>query len=132
MCVFCDIASGKIPSRRIYEDDLVIAILDISQVTRGHALVLPRKHYDTLLDCPQETADRMIEVSQKIARKQMQALGASGFNILNNGYPVAGQSVMHAHLHVVPRYGEADCLHIEFRPSEKQDLDEVQERLAIR
>ena len=129
MCIFCEIAEGKIPSYKVYEDDLVIAFLDLSQVTLGHTLVLPKKHYETLLDCPKEVQDRMIEVASQIAKKQLTNLQAKGYNILNNGYAIAGQSVMHAHLHVIPRYDENDKLKIEFTPTEKPDYEKVLAKL---
>jgi len=129
MCVFCEIAKGNIPSAKVYEDDKVLAILDLSQVTKGHTLVMPKEHYDTLLDVPAETLHRMIEVSRLIAEKQMKNLGAKGFNILNNGFETAGQTVMHAHIHVIPRYGKDDAIEVKFNPSEKQDLEKVAEEL---
>ncbi len=129
MCIFCEIAEGKIPSYKVYEDDLVIAFLDLSQVTLGHTLVLPKKHYETLLDCPKEVQDRMIEVASQIAKKQLTNLQAKGYNILNNGYAIAGQSVMHAHLHVIPRYDENDKLKIEFTPTEKPDYEMILAKL---
>lgn len=125
MCVFCEIVKGNIPGVKIYEDDLVLAILDLSQVTKGHALVMPKEHYDTLLECPKETLDRMIETAQRIAKLQMTKFHAKGFNILNNGYEAAGQSVMHAHIHVIPRYDENDAIEVHFNPSAPQDLKEV-------
>lgn len=129
MCVFCEIAKGNIPASVIYEDELVIAILDTSQITKGHTLVIPKKHYDTLLDCPKETVDRMIEAAQKVASMQISKLGAKGFNILNNGYEIAGQSVMHAHLHVIPRYDETDGITIRFTPSKDPDLAAIRKEL---
>ena len=125
MCIFCEISKGKIPSYKVYEDDLVIAFLDLSQVTLGHTLVLPKEHYETLLDCPKPVQDRMIEVASMIAKKQLTNLHAKGYNILNNGYAIAGQSVMHAHLHVIPRYDEKDKLKIEFTPTEKPDYEKI-------
>ena len=125
MCIFCEIAEGKIPSYKVYEDDLVIAFLDLSQVTLGHTLVLPKEHYETLLDCPKPVQDRMIEVASMIAKKQLTNLHAKGYNILNNGYAIAGQSVMHAHLHVIPRYDENDKLKIEFTPTDKPDYEKI-------
>ncbi len=125
MCIFCEISKGKIPSYKVYEDDLVIAFLDLSQVTLGHTLVLPKEHYETLLDCPKPVQDRMIEVASMIAKKQLTNLHAKGYNILNNGYAIAGQSVMHAHLHVIPRYDENDKLKIEFTPTDKPDYEKI-------
>lgn len=102
--VFCKIIDGEIPSTKVYEDDDVLAILDISQVTKGHTLVMPKKHYDNFLSCPQETVHKVFDVAQRIGQAEMQVLGAKGVNILTNVGESAGQSVPHFHVHVIPRY----------------------------
>ncbi len=102
--VFCKIIDGEIPSTKVYEDDDVLAILDISQVTKGHTLVMPKKHYDNFLSCPQETMHKVFDVAQRIGQAEMQVLGAKGVNILTNVGESAGQSVPHFHVHVIPRY----------------------------
>lgn len=102
--VFCKIIDGEIPSTKVYEDDDVLAILDISQVTRGHTLVMPKKHYDNFLSCPQETMHKVYDVAQRIGQAEIQVLGAKGVNILTNVGEKAGQSVPHFHVHVIPRY----------------------------
>jgi len=108
MCVFCEIIAGNIPGSKVYEDDDVLAILDLSQVTRGHTLVMPKKHYANLIEA-----------------QLVKNTGASGLNVLNNCGAVAGQSVEHLHFHLIPRYSENDAISIVFNESEKQDLDEV-------
>lgn len=102
--VFCKIIDGEIPSTKVYEDDDVLAILDISQVTRGHTLVMPKKHYDNFLSCPQEIMHKVYDVAQRIGQAEVQVLGAKGVNILTNVGEKAGQSVNHFHVHVIPRY----------------------------
>lgn len=102
--VFCKIINGEIPSTKVYEDDDVLAILDISQVTRGHTLVMPKKHYDNFLSCPQEIMHKVYDVAQRIGQAEVQVLGAKGVNILTNVGEKAGQSVPHFHVHVIPRY----------------------------
>ncbi len=102
--VFCKIIDGEIPSTKVYEDDDVLAILDISQVTKGHTLVMPKKHYDNYLSCPKETMHKVFDVAQRIGQAEMQVLGAKGVNILTNVGEPAGQSVNHFHVHVIPRY----------------------------
>lgn len=102
--VFCKIIDGEIPSTKVYEDDDVLAILDISQVTRGHTLVMPKKHYDNFLSCPQEIMHKVYDVAQRIGQAEVQVLGAKGVNILTNVGEKAGQSVPHFHVHVIPRY----------------------------
>lgn len=127
MCVFCSIINHEIPSKVVYEDDLVLAILDISQVTKGHTLVMPKKHVDNLLECDDETAAHLIQVVKRLAKRIQDRTGAQGINILNNNGEAAGQTVNHLHFHIIPRYGENDAFVCEFKESEKQDLDEVLE-----
>ena len=102
--VFCKIVDGEIPCYKLYEDDDVLAFLDISQVTKGHALVISKKHYDNFLSTPQEIMHKVMDVAQRIGQVDIKLLGAKGVNILSNCYPAAGQSVMHFHVHVIPRY----------------------------
>ena len=102
--IFCKIIDGDIPSTRVYEDDDVLAILDISQTTRGHTLVMPKKHYESLLDCPKETLTKVMLIAQRIGQAEVSILGAKGVNILANCGEAAGQTVMHFHVHVIPRY----------------------------
>lgn len=123
MCIFCDIIEGKIPSATIYEDDKVKAFLDISQVTKGHTLVVPKKHFDNFLECDDETTSHIMKVAKMLGNHILKETGAKGMNILTNVHEVAGQSVMHCHIHLIPRYSEQDALKLEFQESEKQDLD---------
>ncbi len=127
MCVFCSIINHEIPSKVVYEDDQVLAILDISQVTKGHTLVMPKKHVDNLLECDDETAAHLIQVVKRLAKQIQDRTGALGINILNNNGEAAGQTVNHLHFHIIPRYSENDAFVCEFSESEKQDLDEVLE-----
>ena len=104
--VFCKIIDGEIPCYKLYEDDDVLAFLDISQVTKGHALVISKKHFENFLSTPQEIMHKVMDVAQRIGQVDIKLLGARGVNILSNCYPAAGQSVMHFHVHVIPRYEE--------------------------
>lgn len=106
--VFCRIIEGEIPSYTLYEDEDVIAILDISQVTKGHTLVISKKHYENFLATPKEVMHKVMDVAQRIGQAQITTLGAKGVNILTNCYPEAGQTVMHFHVHVIPRYENND------------------------
>lgn len=102
--IFCKIIDGEIPSTRVYEDDDVLAILDISQTTRGHTLVIPKQHYDSLLSCPKEVLTKVMLVAQRIGQAEVSILGAKGVNYLANCGEAAGQTVPHFHVHVIPRY----------------------------
>lgn len=102
--IFCRIIKGEIPSTKVYEDDDVLAILDISQTTKGHTLVMPKRHCANFLDCPQEIVHKVFDVAQRIGQAEISILGAKGVNILTNVNEAAGQSVPHFHVHVIPRY----------------------------
>lgn len=128
MCIFCEIIKGNIPSKKIYEDDDILAILDISQTTKGHTLVMPKEHYDNILECPKETAAKLINVAQDLSKEITTNLDAKGFNLLVNTNEVAGQSVNHLHLHIIPRYDENDTIKVEFKEN-KFDLDYIQNEI---
>jgi len=104
-CVFCAIAAGEIPSFKVYEDDLVLAYLDINPFTNGHTLVIPKEHSEGLLDTDEATLAAVIARVKKVAAHLKAALPCDGFNILQNNGEAAGQTVKHLHFHIVPRYG---------------------------
>ncbi len=112
-CIFCQIVAGDIPAHRIYEDDQVIAFLDIQQTTKGHTLVIPKVHSDHLLATPKELLHQVMSVAQRVGQAQIQTLDAKGVNILSNVLKAAGQTIMHFHVHVIPRYLPSDRLKIE-------------------
>ncbi|MBQ3253838.1 MAG: HIT family protein [Acholeplasmatales bacterium] len=124
MCIFCKIINGDIPSKKVYEDDDVLAILDISQATIGHTLVLPKKHYSNLLDIDNEDYLKVMNVVKMLAEKIKTKLDATGINILNNCGEVAGQTVMHFHVHIIPRFDNND-IKIEFNNNSDLDLDYI-------
>lgn len=124
MCIFCKIINGDIPSKKVYEDDDVLAILDISQATVGHTLVLPKKHYSNLLDIDNEDYLKVMNVVKMLAEKIKTKLDATGINILNNCGEVAGQTVMHFHVHIIPRFDNND-IKIEFNNNSDLDLDYI-------
>jgi len=115
MDIFCKIANGEIPCYKLYEDYDVLAFLDISQVTKGHALVISKKHYDNFLTAPHEIMHKVMDVAQRIGQVEIKLLGAKGVNILSNCYEAAGQSVMHFHVHVIPRYQEEEGFRLEMK-----------------
>lgn len=124
MCIFCDIIDGKIPSKKVYEDDEILSILDISQTTKGHTLVMPKKHYENFLQMPKEEYENLMAKVQMIASKVVKNMNANGCNILINTNEVAGQTVMHTHVHIIPRYDANDTVNFSFSEN-KFDLDEV-------
>lgn len=113
-CIFCQIVAGDIPASKIYEDDKVLAFLDISQTTPGHTLVIPKEHVRNVLAMDAITSQDLFSRLPKLARAVQKATGASGLNILNNNEEAAGQTVFHAHVHLIPRYGDSDEISIQF------------------
>lgn len=126
-CVFCKIAKGEIPCHKVYEDAEILAFLDISQTTKGHTLVITKEHFQNFLYVPKDLLGKAISVAQKIAQAEVASLGAKGVNILINTNEAAGQTVMHFHIHVIPRYDDKDHISIEFTPTgiEKLNLPAV-------
>lgn len=103
-CIFCKIIAGQIPSAKIYDRGGVYAFLDIAPVNKGHALVVPKKHYPTLFDLPDDLGREMLAALKGVGRAVMTATGASGLNVGMNNYESAGQLVHHAHFHLIPRH----------------------------
>lgn len=110
-CIFCEIAAGQAPAERLLETDRVLAFLDIAPVHYGHTLVIPKAHYATFLDLPDDLWLEIGQVSRRVALALQKKLSARGFNLGMNNFAAAGQVVPHAHLHVIPRYDD-DGLHL--------------------
>lgn len=129
-CIFCKIANGEIPSTTLYEDEDFRVILDLGPATRGHALLLPKNHFANLFELDDETAQKAILVAKKMAGKMKAALGADGFNLVQNNGEAAGQTVFHFHMHLIPRY-ENDNAGILWEPGETtpEDMAEVKRLL---
>ncbi|EUJ33597.1 hypothetical protein MFLO_00025 [Listeria floridensis FSL S10-1187] len=105
-CIFCKIIRGEIPSEKIYEDDEVLAFLDLGQVTKGHTLIIPKKHVRNVFDLPPETAAEIFRRVPKIAGALKEAFPLEGLNVINNNEEVASQTVFHYHVHLIPRYSK--------------------------
>ena len=103
-CIFCDIASKLSEAEIIFENEKVIAFLDINPVNYGHTLVIPKKHFDNFLTIPNDELAELTRLTQYIAGSVKRALKADGFNIISNNGSSAGQSVFHFHYHIIPRY----------------------------
>ncbi len=103
-CIFCKIANGEIPSATLYEDEEFRVILDLGPATRGHALILPKNHFSDLYDIDEETAAKAMVLAKKMITKLKDVLGCDGYNIVQNNGAVAGQTVFHFHMHLIPRY----------------------------
>ncbi|MBS5822018.1 histidine triad protein [Enterococcus gilvus] len=127
-CIFCKIINQEIPSYKIYEDDKVYAFLDISQATKGHTLVVPKKHVTDIFDYDEDLAADVFARIPKIARAIEHAFPEmDGLNILNNNKELAYQSVFHSHIHLVPRYSKKDDFSIHFgNHADQQTAEEMQ------
>ena len=119
-CLFCKIIKGEIPSYKIYEDEFTFAFLDIAKDFEGHTLVIPKKHVDNILDADIETLKHVMNTVQKISNHYIQNCGYEGVNLLNNNNEAAEQSVMHLHIHIIPRR-KNDGLRV--LPHEFQEMD---------
>ncbi len=111
-CIFCKIIQGDIPCAKVYEDDNVLAFLDLGQVTKGHTLVIPKVHQENVFELTPEVASSLFQVVPKIARAIKNTYHPLGLNTLNNNGEIAGQSVFHFHMHLIPRYGKDDSVNV--------------------
>ncbi len=109
-CLFCKIIAGEIPCWKIYEDDFVLAFLDIANDAYGHTLVIPKKHYQSLSTCDSQTLARVMDAVKKIGNHFVNECGFDGFNVFNNCGQAADQSIMHMHMHIVPRKNEDEVI----------------------
>ena len=103
-CIFCKIVAGQIPAIKLYEDDHVLAFMDIGPIVKGHALVIPKVHHDPLAQTPDNVLAQVIAVVRRIAQAQQEGLGADGVNIHQANGVTAGQVVPHLHFHIIPRF----------------------------
>jgi histidine triad (HIT) family protein len=105
-CIFCKIVAGTVPSVKIYEDDQVLAFMDIGPIIKGHVLVIPKSHYNPIMETPDDVLAALIAVARRIARAQAAGLGADGINVSQANGTCAGQAVAHIHFHVIPRFNK--------------------------
>ena len=131
-CIFCKLANGDIPTRKIYEDDQFSVIMDASPATKGHALILPKDHYANIYEIPGLSVAAAMVLAKKLATKMTDALHCDGFNILQNNGEAAGQTVFHLHVHLIPRYKGQDTGMLEWAHQEfsDEDMDALCEQLS--
>ena len=121
-CIFCKIADGEIPSATLYEDEDFKVILDVAPASEGHALIIPKHHAKDLYDLPDDIAAKVFVLAKKMVTKLAQILECDGYNIIQNNGLVAGQTVFHFHLHMIPRY-KSDGLSLAWKPGKLSDRD---------
>ena len=114
-CIFCKIAAGEIPSTTVYEDEDLRVIADISPANLGHLLILPKVHAKDLTELPAEMAGKVMITAQKVVKAMQEGLHPDGINVLQNNGEAAGQTVMHYHMHIIPRY-QGDSVRIGWEP----------------
>jgi len=105
-CIFCKIVKGEIPSSKVYEDDKILAFLDIDPVNLGHSLIIPKEHFKNIYETPEGILASMIKVAKKISKVVKSELNVDGVNVNMNNDPAAGQVIFHSHIHVIPRLKE--------------------------
>ncbi|MFW5730033.1 MAG: HIT family protein [Desulfonatronovibrionaceae bacterium] len=129
-CIFCRILEGRIPCSRVLENEHVLAFLDIAPVVKGHTLVIPREHVVNILDMPPHLAGQVYIAVQQVGNALMKGLGAEGFNLGMNNFKAAGQLVMHAHFHLIPRFsGDGLKLWPQHSYENDQEMNQVLERI---
>jgi diadenosine tetraphosphate (Ap4A) HIT family hydrolase len=133
-CIFCEIVAGRALASMVYEDERVLAFMDLHPVTEGHLLIVPKAHYRNVYDCPPEVVAYLSEVGARLAGPLRRATGCQGMNFHIANEAVAGQDVWHIHLHLLPRY-TGDGFGFRRAPGSggratRQALDEVAARIA--
>ena len=103
-CIFCKLSNHVFPTNQIYEDDDFTVILDAGPATKGHALILPKEHYANLYELPEDLTAKAFVLAKKMASMLTERLHCEGFNIVQNNGELAGQTVFHFHIHLIPRY----------------------------
>lgn len=131
-CIFCKIINGEIPSATIYEDEEFKAILDRFPANKGHVLILPKQHSANIFDIDSQQAGRLFVLATKIAREMKKSLGFEHLNIMQNNGTIAGQTVFHFHLHLIPRY-ENDGITIAYQPMDLTDaqIEDMRKKLEM-
>ena len=116
-CIFCAIIAGEIPAAKVYEDEHVLAFMDIAPANPGHTLVIPKQHYRNIFDMPAEVGTKIMQAAMTLANAIRAALNPDGLNLFQSNEAAGFQTVFHFHLHLIPRW-EGDPLRLPWRPRE--------------
>ena len=119
-CIFCKLANGVIPTNSLYEDDVVKVIFDAGPASLGHVLILPKEHFDNVYALDDDTAAHVFQVAVKVAKALKEGLNLEGLNIVQNNGEIAGQTVFHFHMHIIPRY-KGDTVNVGWKQGEVTD-----------
>ncbi len=128
-CIFCKIAKGEIPSKKIHETENTMTFLDIAPATKGHMLTIPKKHYKNIYDIPEDILCEIIKTTKKLSKLAKENLNADGINIINSNEKEAQQDVEHIHFHTVPRYNDDELNIWHGKQKEELNLDKIQKKL---
>lgn len=129
-CIFCKIVKGDIPSKKVFENDHLIAFLDINPTNPGHTLVVPKEHHEDFLSTPNDILSDILKHVKIIAKAAMSAVNADGFNIIINTKSAAGQVVFHTHFHIIPRFDNDGFKHWPGKQLPEEKMQEVQEKIV--
>ncbi len=131
-CIFCKIANGEIPTATIYEDEDFRVILDLGPASKGHALILPKEHFANLYELEDEVSQKVLPVARKVITKMTEILGCDGYNLVQNNGEIAGQTVFHFHMHLIPRYAN-DTVGLGWTPGTltEEEKEEILSKMAL-
>ena len=126
-CIFCKIIERELPAKIVFENDLNLAFLDISPISKGHTIIIPKNHYSTLEDIPNHELTETYKVVKKISMRIHQKLQINGYNILQNNFTAAGQIINHFHVHIIPRSYDDDKFRLKIPKNQASDeeLNEI-------
>jgi histidine triad (HIT) family protein len=132
-CIFCKLANGDIPTNALYEDDVVKVIFDANPATAGHVLIIPKNHADDIYTLDDATAAHVFQVAVKVANALKEATNCDGLNIVQNNGEVAGQTVFHFHMHIIPRY-KGDSVNVSWKPgkAEPEEIEKLKAAIAAK
>lgn len=130
-CIFCKIANGEIPSTTIFENNDFRVFFDIAPASKGHCLIVPKHHYNDIFDMDAETGGKLFSLATAVARALKNELGCEGMNIVQNNGMIAGQTVFHFHLHLIPRY-VGDNVNISWQPGAANQIELAELAKAVR
>ena len=122
-CIFCAIVAGDIPATAVYEDEDVLAFMDIAPANPGHTLIIPKQHYRNIYDMPAEVGGKIMQAAVSLAKAIRTVLNPDGLNLFQSNEAAGFQTVFHFHLHLIPRW-EGDPIRLPWRPSEG-DMEEI-------
>lgn len=130
-CIFCKIAKGEIPSATVYETSDFKVILDVAPANKGHVLIITKEHFDNIFEIDAETAAKLFSLATVVARAIKDEIGCEGLNVVQNNGEVAGQTVNHFHLHLIPRFKDDD-VNITWKPGESDPAEQAELAKALK